>query len=197
MPVLPDSLSFPDAASLAVLRTWYASVGSREAVERYCPDQLGEGKSARGVTGRIRRKLVEFAISRHRDALAKLFQCEAGERIRHRKAVARAVAALHTNGIRTLAELIVRISRRRRWWLGIPSLGERSAHRVEAFFAACSALTERARSLVVATTPESVTPWENIRVPHDVDGSRGIFRAPKAMCARSQSGGTVRRTPGS
>jgi len=35
----------------------------------------------------------------------------------------------------------------------------------------------------VAATPESVTPWENIRVPHDVDGSHGIFRAPKSMCA--------------
>ncbi|OXI49085.1 hypothetical protein [Burkholderia aenigmatica] len=27
----------------------------------------------------------------------------------------------------------------------------------------------------MATTPESVTPRENIRVPHDVDGSHGIF----------------------
>jgi hypothetical protein len=28
-----------------------------------------------------------------------------------------------------------------------------------------------------------VVPWEKIRVPHDVDGSRGAYRAPKAMCA--------------
>ena len=27
-------------------------------------------------------------------------------------------------------------------------------------------LTERARALVVVTAPESVVPWENIRVPH-------------------------------
>jgi site-specific recombinase XerD len=27
-----------------------------------------------------------------------------------------------------------------------------------------------------------VVPWENIRVPHDVDGSRGTFRAPRPMC---------------
>jgi hypothetical protein len=33
------------------------------------------------------------------------------------------------------------------------------------------------------TTPEFVVPWESIRVPHEVDGSRGAFRAPKPMCA--------------
>lgn len=152
-------LPFPDSASLAALRTWYAGVGSREAVEHYCPEQLGDGKSARGVIGCIRRQLIDFAVSRHRDDLAKLFQCEAGERTRHCKAVAsaidvlpslliphpkisdpidvwlpsRAVAALRAHGIRTLADLTVRIPRRRRWWLAIPSLGERSARRVEAF----------------------------------------------------------------
>ena len=26
-------------------------------------------------------------------------------------------------------------------------------------------------------------PWENIRVPREVDGSHGVFRAPKSMCA--------------
>lgn len=90
------------------------------------------------MIGRIRRQLVEFAVSRHRDDLAKLFQCEAGERTRHCKAVARAidalpslvmphpqisdpidawlpsrtVAALRAHGIRTLADLTVRIPRR-------------------------------------------------------------------------------------
>lgn len=209
MPDLPDPLTFPDAASLAALRTWYAGVGSREAVERYCPSRLGEGKSARGVIGHIRRQLSDFAVSRHRDDMAKLFQCPAGERTRHSKAAAhavrilpslpvpqpqvsdaidswlssRAVAALRSHGIRTLADLTVRIPRRRRWWLAIPSLGERSARQIEAFFAAHPELTERARALVVAATSESVASWENIRVPHDVDGSHGAFRAPKSMCA--------------
>jgi hypothetical protein len=58
-----------------------------------------------------------------------------------------------------------------------------SARQIEAFFAAQSALTERARALVVVVTPEPVVPWESIRVPHGVDGSRGTFRAPKPICA--------------
>ncbi|WP_232429013.1 phage integrase family protein [Burkholderia ubonensis] len=43
----------------------------------------------------------------------------------------RAVAALHQHGIRTLAELTVRIPRRRRLWLTIPGLGVRSARQIE------------------------------------------------------------------
>lgn len=77
----------------------------------------------------------------------------------------------------------MRIPRRRRWWLVVPGLGERSARRIEAFFAAYPALTERARALVVVAAPEPVASWENIRVPREVDGSHGVFRAPKSMCA--------------
>lgn len=199
----------PDTASLSALRAWYAGVGSREAVERYCPHALGESQSARGVIGRIRRQLAGFALSRHRADLARPFQCAAGERTRHRKVATRAldilptlavpqpqvsdevdvwlptrvVPLLHRHSIRTLADLTVRIPRRRRWWRSIAGLGERSARRIEAFFAAHPALTERARALVVVATLEPVVPWESIRVPHDVDGSRGTFRAPKPMCA--------------
>jgi site-specific recombinase XerD len=206
---LLSSLPFPDTASLAALRAWYAGVGSREAVERYCPYALEGGQSARGVIGRVRRQLADFALSRHRADLARLFQCVAGARTRHRKAATRAldilpsipipqpqvsdaigawllprvVPVLHQHGIRTLADLTVRIPRRRRWWRTIPGLGVRSARHIESFFAAHPALTERARALIVAATPEPVVPWENIRVPHDVDGSRGAFRAPKPMCA--------------
>ncbi|WP_230459374.1 phage integrase family protein [Burkholderia ubonensis] len=89
----------------------------------------------------------------------------------------RAVAALHQHGIRTLAELTVRIPRRRRWWLTIPGLGVRSARQIEAFFAAYPVLTEGARAPIVVPTSEPVVSWEIIRVPHEVDGSRGTFRA--------------------
>ncbi|NPT60786.1 phage integrase family protein [Paraburkholderia elongata] len=209
MPDLLSSLPFPDTASLSALRAWYAGVGSREAVERYCPYALEGGRSARGVIGRVRRQLADFALSRHRADLARLFQCVAGERTRHRKAATRAldilpsipipqpqvsdaigawllprvVPVLHQHGIKTLADLTVRIPRRRRWWRTIPGLGVRSARHIESFFGAHPALTERARALIVAATPEPVVPWENIRVPHDVDGSHGGFRAPKPMCA--------------
>lgn len=174
---------------------------------RYCPQELDGGQSARGVIGQIRRQLAGFALSRHRADLARLFQCTVGERSRHRKAVTvaldilrtlaipqpqvsdpigawlppRVVPVLHQHGMRTLADLTVRIPRRRRWWRTIPGLGVRSARHIETFFAAHPALTERARALILVATPEPVVPWENIRVPHEVDGSRGTFRAPKRM----------------
>ena len=195
--------------SLSALRAWYAGVGAREALERYCPQALEGGQSARGVIGRMRWKVVGFALSRHRDDLASPFQCSADKRTRHSKAAIRAldilpslpapqplvtdaidewlperaVLALHQHGIRTLADLTVRIPRRQGWWRQIGGLGAQGARHIEAFFADHPALTERARALVAVAAPEPVVPWENIRVPHEVDGSRGAFRAPKSMCA--------------
>lgn len=95
----------------------------------------------------------------------------------------RIIPTLHRHGIKTLADLTVRVPRRRRWWLAIPGLGERSARRIEAFFGAHPALTERARALIVMESTSPFTPWEYIRVPHDVDGSSGLFRAPRHLCA--------------
>lgn len=200
-------LPYPDAASLAARRAWYAGVGSRDAIERYRPDQFGEGKSALSVLGRIRRQLADFAVTRHRDDLTKLFQRAAGERTRHSKAVvraldnlpsipvphpqvsdpidpwlpSRAVVALREHGIRTLADLTVRIPRRRRGWLAVPGLRVRSACGIEAFFATHSSLTERVRALVPVVSQEPVVPWERINLPHEVDGSRGTFRGPRRM----------------
>lgn len=193
--------SFPDIASRSGRRAGRAGVGSREAVERYCPLALNGGRSARGVIGRLRREVVGFALSRHRDDLARPFQCTASERTHHLRAVTRAldvlpflqvpqpqvndaidawltprvVPSLHRYGLRTLADLTVRIPRRRRWWLAIPGLGQRSARRIEAFFAAHPALTERARALIVTETTATIVPWGYIRAPHEVDGSRGTF----------------------
>jgi hypothetical protein len=58
MPNTPIPTGMPDAAALAVLRAWYAVASSRQAVERYCPDSLGDGRSARGVLGQIRQLLT-------------------------------------------------------------------------------------------------------------------------------------------
>ncbi|WP_429443210.1 phage integrase family protein [Paraburkholderia sp. 40] len=52
----------------------------------------------------------------------------------------RDIPVLHRHRIRTLADLTVRVPRRRRWWVVIPGLGERSARRIEAFFATHPAL---------------------------------------------------------
>jgi hypothetical protein len=94
----------------------------------------------------------------------------------------RAVQALHAQGIKTLAALTVRIPRRRRWWAAVPGLGVTGARKIEAFFALHPQLTERARALVAVAPPQDVVPWERLVVPHQVDGSRGTFRAPRASC---------------
>jgi site-specific recombinase XerD len=95
---------------------------------------------------------------------------------------ARAVATLRAHGIATLADLTVRIPRRRQWWKAVPGLGPASARRIEAFFALHPALTERARALVVSSPSSGIAPWEKIRLPHEVDGSTGAYRAPRVTC---------------
>lgn len=202
----PDGL--PDAASLAALRAWYEGPSAREAVARYLGHAKADGQSSRGMLGAIRRRLIRFARRRHREDLAALFNQSLSQRSQHARAVARAiellptlslpqpligddiaqwlhpraVRALQAQGIKTLAALTVRIPRRRRWWAAIPGLGAAGARRIEAFFAAHPPLTERARALVVVEPSQDIVPWEHIAVPHEVDGSRGTFRAPRASC---------------
>jgi site-specific recombinase XerD len=212
-PASAEPSGFPDAGELAVLRAWYAGVAVRPAVERYLPSALGDGQTARGVLGRIRRSLVAVAQAVHRDDLATLLAHPVSERSQHAKAVAhaiellrtaqppepqitdavarwftpRAVRVLHAHGITTLADLTVRIPRRRQWWKAVPGLGIASARAIEAFFAAWPALTDKARALVVASQHGEVVPWESIKLPHEVDGSAGTFRAPAATCTLDAS----------
>ncbi|QRQ89180.1 phage integrase family protein [Cupriavidus oxalaticus] len=204
-PAPPD---FPDAASLAALRAWYEGVSARDAVVRYLAERRASGQSARGILGRIQQQLAEFARRRQRQDLAALFDHSAVERTGRAKAIhqtidvlrrlpppepqvsddigqwlpARAVAALRAHGIETLADLTVRVPRRRRWWAAVPGLGPASARRIEAFFAEHPQLTERARALIAVTDRGEIVPWEQLRLPHEVDGSSGIFRAPRQTC---------------
>ncbi|CAB3807636.1 Tyrosine recombinase XerC [Paraburkholderia caffeinitolerans] len=212
-PASPEPTGFPDADELAMLRAWYSGLAVRQAVARYLPARLGDGKSARGVLGTLRRRLQALARAAHRDDLVALFDHPAEERERHAKAVAqaidtlrtarppepqiadavaqwfapRAVRVLHAHGITTLADLTVRIPRRRQWWKAVPGLGMASARAIEAFFAAWPALTEKARALVVADRRGDIVPWEAIRLPHEVDGTAGTFRAPPATCTLDAS----------
>jgi site-specific recombinase XerD len=55
------------------------------------------------------------------------------------------------------------------------------AAKIELFFAQHPDLTERARALVVQQ-PGQARPWEELVVPADVDGSNGVFRAPRPTC---------------
>ncbi|AXV79365.1 MULTISPECIES: phage integrase family protein [Ralstonia solanacearum species complex] len=199
---------FPDAAELAVLRAWHAGLSAREAVERYLDARRAPGQSSRGLLGRIRRQLAAFARRRQREDLATLFEIAASARAQQGRAAdqaiellralplpepvisdevglwleARAVTALRASGIETLADLTVRVPRRRRWWAAIPGLGQASARRIEAFFAEHPQLTERARALIAERTRGVVVPWEQLRLPHEVDGSEGQFRAPRETC---------------
>ncbi|BDD94307.1 hypothetical protein PanNE5_37470 [Pandoraea sp. NE5] len=165
----------------------------------------------RGVLGRIRRQLSSIARHRQREDLATVFEHSAGERIRREQAASqaiellrslpmpvplisddigmwlpsRAVRALRAYGIETLADLTVRIPRRRRWWAVVSGLGPASARLIETFFAQHPELTERARALIAATAPNTVVPWERLLLPHEVDGSHGTFRAPRKTCTLS------------
>jgi site-specific recombinase XerD len=199
---------FPHAAELAALRGWHAGLSTREAIERYLGERRAPGQSSRGVLARIRRQLAVLARQRQRDDLAVLFEIQAAERAKKGKAAdhaiellrtlplpepvisddvalwlgARTVASLRAAGIETLADLTVRVPRRRRWWAVIPGLGQASARRIEAFFAAHPQLTERARALIAEQARGVVVPWEQLRLPHEIDGSQGKFRAPRETC---------------
>ncbi|WP_029049505.1 phage integrase family protein [Cupriavidus sp. amp6] len=204
----PESPAFPDGASLAALRAWYAGLPARDAVARYLGERQASGQSARGVLGRIRRQLIAFARARQREDLAAVFAHGAAKRVGRAKAAGhaidalrrmplpqpqigddialwlppRVVQALRANGIDTLAALTVRVPRRRRWWAAVPGLGPASARQIEAFFAAHPRLTERARALIAADEHRVIVPWEDLRLPHEVDGSQGVFRAPRQTC---------------
>jgi site-specific recombinase XerD len=202
---------FPEASALAALRAWHDGLSARESVVRYLGDKKADGQSSRAILGCTRRALARIARERHREDLAVLFESTVEPRgggardlqraIEQLRALpkpmpligddlgrwlpARVSNALRAHGIRTLAELTVRIPRRRRWWAAIPGLGQAGARSIEAFFARNPELTERARALVAREALQDVVPWERLQVPEEFDGSRGAFRAPSASCILS------------
>ena len=213
-PASPAAPAFPDLASLAALRAWYEGLTARAAVTRYLPHLRANGQSSRSLISRIRRTLMAYARVRQRDDFVHLFNRPSAKRTRYAAAVVhaidvlrvtpapeprltddislwlapRSVSALQAQRIRTLAELTLRVPRRRRWWFRIPGLGQTGARHIEAFFAAHARLTLQARQLVDATTLGHdtqailVVPWEHLVLPKDFDGSRGRFRAPREAC---------------
>ena len=122
--------------------------------------QIGTFWMARAMLGDIRRQLARYARTRHSEDLAALIEHPAAERAQRARAVlqaiealrhlvvptpqvtddverwvpARAARAMKAHGLHTLADLTVRIPRRRRWWTAIPGLGAAGARQVEAFF---------------------------------------------------------------
>ncbi len=204
----PEIDGFPGAAELAALRAWYSGMSTRDAVAQYLADQRHVGQSSRSQIGHIRKSLAAFARLRRREDLASALEHPEADRTqRSRAAVAaiellrtmtppapqitdditlwlyeRSVRSLKAHGINTLADLTVRVPRRRRWWIAVPGLGVTGAKQIEAFFAQHPQLVERARALIVRNAQQDVVPWEVLVVPGEVDGSRGTFRAPPESC---------------
>jgi hypothetical protein len=50
-------------------------------------------------------------------------------------------------------------------------------------FAAHPEITQRARALMADAALQDLSPWENLIVPEEFDGSRGTFRAPRLTWA--------------
>lgn len=165
---------------LAAFRAWLQRVPSRAAVDRYLSDRRTAVASARSVIGRVKRQLVAFATGHaHADLAATLAASSPPNRKLAKAAAAaietlrampppqpligdaverwlpaRLVGVLHAAGLRTLADLTLRVPRRRRWWVGIAGLGPAGARRTEAFFAQHPALTDRARALITVNLSE-------------------------------------------
>ena len=203
-----DQNGFPSAAEVATLRSWYEGLSSLEAVSRYLGDSKAQGESSRAILRDIRKQLASFARERHQSDLVKLFSHLDTDRAKiartairaidtlrnipmptpligddiERWLPARTVRALCAQGIKTLADLMVRIPRRRMWWTGIEGLGAAGARHIEAFFSAHPQLTDRARALVAVQARQDVVPWEILSLPQDVDGTNGTFRSPKSTC---------------
>ncbi len=199
---------FPDPGELAALRAWYEGLSSLEAVTRYLDAAKAEGSSSRGIISDIRKQLVSCAKARHQADLVKLFTHRDADRAKVARVAiramdvlshipmptplvsdniegwlsARTVRPLHAHGIKTLADLTVRIPRRRRWWVAIAGLGAAGARQIEAFFVEHPELMDRARVLVRVQAEQEVVPWEILRPPQDVDGSNGTFRSPPGTC---------------
>lgn len=206
--ILGTQSGLPDPAEIAALRAWYEGLDCHVAVERYLSPRRADGESSRGIVGAIRRKLRDFARIRKQDDLAKLLDHPDSRRAERARAAIQAIGllqtlppvspligddvdrwlapriakALHAHGIRTLAELTVRVPRRRRWWVSVGGLGATGARSVETFFAEYPELTTRAHALISIEGPKDVLPWEILSLPAHVDGTQGTFRAPKRTC---------------
>jgi len=210
--VISGGADLPNADALAALRAWCEGLSARDAVRRYLGHVKADGQSSRAILAAVRRQLTNAAVKRHRADLAEVFASPvqpAGSKSSQRLSAAidelrraplpvplvtddlakwfsaRTSAALGRAGIKTLAELTLQVPRRKMWWSGIQGLGLQGARKVEAFFVANPQLTKRARALLPAPPWSAVVPWELIRMPQQLDGSLGAFRAPRASCVLS------------
>ena len=198
----PGRWELLSADELAALRAWHEGLSARNAVEQYLPEVLKDGASARGVIGRLRARLVAHAEHlRQPDLAATLGSPLAVSRTNSRAFTdavellqrlpvrtpqlddeietwlpLRPCRALRAVGICTLAQLTLRVPRRRQWWKAIPDLGRASARDIESFFASHADLSRLARQLLVPHEASAVVPWERLVLPPECDGREGRLR---------------------
>ncbi len=202
----------PSADALAAMRVWSEGLSAREAVHRYLGKTKADGQSSRALLSATRQRLVDAAVRRRRPDLQLVFEAaergsfaKTGFSLNLMEAVdalmaspvpsprliddvalwfsARTTAALHGQKIRTLGELTLRVPRRKMWWVDIEGLGAQGAGKVTAFFAEHPELTEQARALIGPDVRGEIQPWERVRLPAELDGTEGRFRAPVNTCA--------------
>lgn len=201
--------SFLSRAQEAALRAWYSGLSSRNAIEQYLPE-LAVGSSARGAISQIRKILIAFAKTCQRQDLAVVLdhpesqRAKLSDRAIHaidslRNAVpmkpqitddvgqwfsARITKVLREFDVKTLADLTVRIPRRKMWWVKIDGLGKVLAKQIEQFFSDHPELTSQARAIVLRHQVEpAMTPWESFVVPFELSGTHGTYRAPLKICS--------------
>lgn len=188
----------------------HAGLEPREAIERFAPELLKQGATARGALGQLRARLMDAAKERRRNDLLPVLERVGRDPDLSARRVQTAVDALakspvptpaitdpvahwldpaaaellQAQKISTLADLTLRVPRLRRWWRALTWLGPVRAKRIESFFAAHPTLTAQARELVLLEQRDLI-PWERLQLPRDLDGSRGAFRAPPRRCVLS------------
>ena len=141
--LLPRRLleGLPVESEFVALRACYAGLSSREAIDRFLPNRTPSGQSSRGMLGRIRQRLISLAREYHHIDIADTLDHPVAERMARAKAVAHAIETLRTAlppvpritddvslwlssrsanalialGIKTFAQLSLRVPRRRRW----------------------------------------------------------------------------------
>lgn len=198
-PLIPTKVKFPDACRIAAFRAYLQGIAPRVSVERYAPNALTPGRSARGVLGAIRRELVAAARERHRDDWATLFRRVlplSSALVRRRSiealralpstpvpspqlnsAVSRwlpaAIAApLSEAGIRTFAELAARTARKLGWWRDIEGIGAQSAKHITRFISEHAALQQQIEIFLSRLHASRAMAWELDPPDADTEGVR-------------------------
>jgi site-specific recombinase XerD len=191
----PRKHDAPEPHRIAAFRAYLEGIQPRECVERYAPNELIRGRSARGVLGLIRRELVAAARVRHRSDWVALFeqvQPSSSPSVRKKAIEAlrevtnapiptphlddplerwlpdRIATPLLGAGVRTWAELAARANRKIGWWREVNSIGPQSTQRISAFITAHPALKKQIEIFLARLHASASVYWE-----HAASGARG------------------------